>query len=407
VRNPYAALLRVRGGPAFSAAAFVGRLPISMGGIAIVLLVSASTHRYGLAGAVSAVTALAEALGQPVLSRYVDRYGQWRAVPPMVLGCVAGLGAMTWAATSGAAAWTLFLSGALAGACWPNLGAFVRARWSHALGGRPELQTAYSLESVLDEVIFVLGPPLVTWVAVAVGPPEAIATMAGLLVVGCGLFVVQRSTEPPPVPRDAHAGRPALSVPGVRVLVVVMVALGGVFGCFEVVTVAISVQQGHPGAAGVILALNAAGSMVAGLVWGALRLSTPLDRLLLVLALVVPLTVVAFPFVSSLVVLGVVGFLAGFVISPTLITTFRLMEVMSPPGRLTEGLTLASTGIVLGVSVAAAVSGRLVDTIGTPQAYVVTTVSGMLTALTALLGAPVLRAGVATSTSPATAPPAA
>ena len=207
------------------------------------------------------------------------------------------------------------------------------------------------------------------------------------------------------MPRGSHAGPSVWSVPGVRVLVAVMIALGGVFGCFEVVTVATADLWGHKGAAGAILALNAAGSMLSGLVWGALRLSVPLSRQLLLLALVVPLTVVAFPFVGSLVVLGLVGFAAGFVVSPTLITTFRLVEELAPHGRLTEALALATTGIVLGVSLAAALSGRLVDAIGVPQAYVVATVSGVLTAVTALVGAPTLRAG--TARSPAPAPPAA
>jgi predicted MFS family arabinose efflux permease len=400
VPNPYAALLRVPGGPAFSAAAFVGRLPISMGGIGVVLLVSATTHRYGLAGAVAAVTALAEAVGQPLLSRYVDRHGQSRAVPPMVVACALGLALMTWCATSGQPAWTLFAAGLLAGAAWPNLGALVRARWSHALGGGPDLQTAYSLESVLDEVIFVLGPPLVTWVAVAVGPPQAMATMAGLLVVGCALFLVQRRTEPPRLPPGSPVGRSSLSVPGVRVLVVIMVALGGVFGSFEVVTVAFTEQQGHQAAAGVVLALNAAGSMVAGLAYGALRPTSAVARQLLVLTLLVPLTVIGFPFAGSIPVLCVLAFVAGFVISPALIATFRLVERLAPAGRLTEGLTLASTGIVLGVAVAAAVSGRVIDAFGTPQAYLVTTVSGVLTAVAGLAGARTLHAGTAASATP-------
>ena len=76
------------------------------------------------------------------------------------------------------------------------------------------------------------------------------------------------------------------------------------------------------------------------------------------------------------------------VIAPTLIASFQLVEQLSPPERLTEGLTLATTAIVLGVAVAAAVSGRLIDQLGTPHAYVVTTASGVLTAAVAALGVP-------------------
>jgi predicted MFS family arabinose efflux permease len=388
VQNPYRVLLDVRGGPAFSAAAFIARLPISMLGIAIVLLVSAGSGRYGLAGAVAAVSALAEALGQPFLSRYVDRYGQSRAVPPMLVLCVLSSVLFAWLATRDAAAWTLFLTGAVAGASFPNTGAFVRARWAHALSGTPGLQTAFSLESTLDELIFVLGPPLVTWVALAVGPAQAMLATVGLLVVGSALLLVQRRTEPPPAGPTHRGGPSALSVPGVRAVVAVMVMLGGVFGSFEIVTIAFAHQRGHPGATGVLLALNAAGSLVAGIAYALVHPTTPQSRQLVVLAGLVPLTVLSFPFVASIPVLAVLAFVAGFVVSPTLICAFGLIEALAPVARLTEGLTLASTGIVLGVSIGAALSGRVVDLYGTPHAYVVTAVSGVLTAVAAWVGRP-------------------
>ena len=391
MQNPYRVLLDVRGGPAFSAAAFVARLPISMLGIAIVLLVSASSGRYGLAGAVAAVSALAEALGQPWFSRLVDRYGQSRAVPPMVVACVLFSAWFVWLATNDGPAWTLFVTSAVAGATFPNTGALVRARWAHALSGTPGLQTAFSLESTLDELIFVVGPPLVTWMALAVGPGQALLATVGLLAVGCALLLVQRRTEPPPAGPGHGDGPTALSVPGVRAVVAVMVMLGGVFGSFEVITIAFAHQRGHPGATGVLLALNAAGSMVAGIGYALVHPTTPQSRQLLWLAALVPLTVVSFPFVQSIPVLALLSFVAGFVVSPTLICAFGLIESLAPPPRLTEGLTLASTGIVLGVSLAAALSGRFVDVYGTPHAYVVTVASGFLTAAAAWLGRPWLR----------------
>src|SRR6185369_11627309 len=85
-------------------------------------------------------------------------------------------------------------------------------------------------------------------------------------------------------------------------------------------------------------------------------------------------------------VLAVLSLVAGFVIAPTLIVSFQLIEELSPAERLTEGLTLATTAIVVGVAVAAALSGRLVDEVGTPRAYVVATASGVLTAVVAAVG---------------------
>jgi predicted MFS family arabinose efflux permease len=387
VPNPYAALLRVRGGVAFSSAAFVARLPISMVGIGIVLLLSSTTHRYALAGAVSAVEALAEGVGQPFLSRFVDRYGQSRAVPPMVAACALATIVLVRQATVGVPAWAYFPVAVVAGATFPNVGALVRARWSAALSGTPALQTAFSVESTLDEVIFVLGPPLVTWLAVVHGPQSALFVTVAILVVGSALLLVQRSTEPAPAGPGAHAGPSALSVADLRVVFAMLLMLGGVFGSFEVVTIAYAQQHGQPGAAGLVLALNAVGSMTAGLVYGAVHPKAGLRGQLLALGLFVPVTVLPFPFLERLPVLAVFAFLAGLVIAPTLIVSFQMIERLCPPNRLTEGLTLATTAIVIGVAAAAALAGPLIDRLGTPHAYVVATGSGLLTAVVAAVGA--------------------
>jgi MFS family permease len=405
VQNPYSALLRVPGGPAFSAAAFVARLPISMLGIGIVLLVSAnsssgstssgSTHQYALAGAVSATFAVASAVGGPVLSRLIDRYGQAKAAPPQIAAATVGIVALVWLATHQAPAWTLFPAAALGGAAYPNVGSMVRARWSKALTGRPELRTAYSLESILDELIYVLGPPFVTVLAVTAGAGVALLAAVGLTVVGSALLLVQRATEPEPAGAPRKGTRAAIWLPGVLLVTLVLTALGGVFGSFEVVTVAFAAQRSEPAAAGLILALYSAGSLCAGVVFGARPPRIPLDRQLLLLALAVPFTVAGFGFVGQTSVLAALAFVAGVVVSPTLIASFQLVETLVPAHQLTEGLTWAVTGIVFGMSISAAVAGRVIDLYATPAAYAVMSVSGVLTALVALAGARRIRSALA------------
>lgn len=384
--NPYAALLRVPGGPGFSAAAFIARLPISMLGIAIVLLVSSSTGRYGLAGVVSATFALAGALVQPRLSRTIDRYGQLKGLPPQVVVSSLAIIALVRLANADAPAWSLLAVAAVGGASYPNIAALVRARWSKALLGRPELQTAYSLESVLDEVIFVIGPPAVTLLAARAGASPALLLTVALLVVGSVALLVQRRTQPEPSGARHGDGPSAFSLPGLRVVTLVMTMLGGVFGSIEVVTVAYAGQRHEPGVAGLLLALYAGGSMCAGIVYGARPPTAALRRQLLMLSLAVPFTVVAFPFVSSTPLLAVLSFLAGLVIAPTLIASFQLVESLVPAAQLTEGLTWATTGITFGVSISAAISGRLADAVGTPRAYLVMSAFGVLTAAAAAAG---------------------
>lgn len=387
VPNPYAQLLRVPGGPAFSAAGFVARLPISMVGIGLVLLVSATTGRYGLAGAVTAAYALASAALQPLVSRAADRRGQSVVVSAATAVSLTGLVSLVWLTTSGAPAWTYFPAAALAGGLSPNIGSMVRARWSARLAGTPALRTAYSLESVLDEVVFVVGPPFITLLAARAGAAPALLATQAFLVVGTVWFVLLRGSEPPRV-EGGHLGGPSvLGLPGLRALTVIMVALGGVFGSVEVVTVAFADERDRPLVAGVVLALYAAGSLVGGVVYGARSSAVPLHRQLVRLGCLLPLPMLPLPVAHGAPVLAALVTASGLLVAPTLIATFALVDHLVPPERLTEGLTWAMTGITFGASLGAAVCGPLIDAVGTPSAYVVTAACGLLTAGAAVGGA--------------------
>ena len=141
--------------------------------LGIVLLVSATTGSYAWAGGVSAVFALVQAMLAPTQGRLVDRVGQARVLLPALVVHGAGLAVLVWLALSGAPVWTLFPAAALFGGSYPQPGSLVRARWAHALGGSALLPTAFSFESVVDEVIFVVGPVLVT-----VDPPSTVKLLA-------------------------------------------------------------------------------------------------------------------------------------------------------------------------------------------------------------------------------------
>lgn len=279
--NPYGVLFRTPGSRAFTAAGFVARMPLSMAGIGIIAMVSQMRGDYGLAGAVSATFTLSMALCGPRISRAVDRRGQSRVLPPIAGLSVMALGALLLCARYDAPAWTLFGCAAVAGAM-PNMAAMVRARWTHALKGSDRLHTAYSLESVVDELTFVVGPALSVALCTALFP-EAGPLVAGvLLVLGVLMFVPQKRTEPPVArPADGHPPTgSAIRSGALRLLALTLVAGGAIVGTVDVVSVSFAEQQGSPAGAGIVLSVYAAGSAVAGLVFGTLRLRTPLPRLL-------------------------------------------------------------------------------------------------------------------------------
>lgn len=269
--SPYTALFAAPGTKGFTAAGLLGRMPLSMMGIGVVTMISQLTGRYGLAGALSATIALSAAVLGPQISRLVDQYGQRRVLRPATLFALAASAGLLFAAHHRWPDWVLYVCSAGIG-CVPSLGAMTRARWAALYRGTPHLHTAYSFESVVDEVCFIFGPIISIGLSTAWFPEAGPLLAACFLAVGVFWLTAQRATEPAPHPREHHdQGRSALRSPGLRVLVATFVATGAIFGAVDVVTVAFAEEQGHKAAASVVLAVYAAGSCAAGIVFGLLR----------------------------------------------------------------------------------------------------------------------------------------
>lgn len=385
--DTYRRILTVPGGLRFSASGLVARLPISMVGLGIVLLVEAATDSYGLAGAVSAVYVAAGAGFAIVQGRMLDRLGQARVLVPLVAVFTAMITLLVVSVQADWPAIASYLFAAVGGASLPAAGSCVRARWSHALRGRPaDVQTAFALEAVVDESVFMLGPILVTVLATAIDPVAGLATAVASGLVGTLLLAAQRSTEPPVLPSHRSTGdHTRLPWRTLIPLVVVMFALGTLFGGAEVVTVAFAEEQGSQAYAGPLLALWAFGSLLAGLVTGGLHLrSTSADRVRLG-SLGMCLTMAPLAFIDSVLLMGVALLLGGVAIAPTLIAATSLVEQSVPSSRLTEGMSLLHTGVVAGVAPGAALAGLVIDHFGASTAYLVSLAAGTLAAVVAQL----------------------
>jgi MFS family permease len=377
VLSPYRDLLATPGGKVFSGAAFVARMPIAMMGLGIVLLVVAEKDRYGLAGAASATFALVNAAAAPAIARLIDRHGQARVLVPAVALHVSFLTTFVVLVSAGAPTWTYFPSVAAAGCFAPSIGSLVRARWGHVLGSGRRLQTAYAYESVVDEMIFVLGPLLVTVLATRVNPQTGLLVAAGLLASGTAGLLAHRASEPPPAAGHEGGHPSALRSAGLVQLMLVMLFIGGVFGSVEISAVAFADEAGRTGLAGPLLACYAGGSAFAGIVFGAVHWQVSARRRLLLGATAMTVTVTSLPFVDSAWALAGFLFLAGLGIAPTLISGFSLVQRIVPAGTVTEGLTWATTGLVVGLSACTWISGRLVDSSGVPASFSVAVGSGL------------------------------
>ena len=395
--TPYVSLLRKPGTLRFSASGFVQRLPMSMLGLGSVLFLTLRGESYAVAGAVSAAGALANAGVGPFLSRYIDRFTQHRVLPIAVTLALMFQVAFVLLVLAEAPVWTWFVSFALGEACVPNVGSLIRARWAHVLNEPSDVRTAFAFESVLDEVVFVIGPPVATILAVSWVSWGAIGASIALLAVGTLLLVPQRATEPPAAGSEHHQGKAAIRYAGVPLVFAVFILVGGVFGGYEVTTVAFASEHGVRGWVGLLMALYAFGSGVSGLVLGTRHPTRSLSSQFRLAVVAMGIVGLPFPFIGSVPVLGVLSLLAGLAVAPTLITGMALTERLVPSSRLTEGLTVVIAGITVGFALGTSISGLIIDAHGASAAYAVLTVCAVLAAAltlagTAYLGRSLLRA---------------
>ena len=383
--NPYREIFSAPGSKAFCAAGLIARMPISMAGIGIITMLSQLHGSYWLAGAVAATFALAMALLAPQISRAVDRYGQRRILPGVAAVGVCAMLALLLCSYLNAPDWTLFVCAALAG-CMPSMPAMVRARWSELYRGSPKLHTAFSFESVLDEVCFIIGPPISVGLSVALFPQAGPLAAAILLAVGVTVFVMQHKTEPPVHPRTLENDVTVLRQGAVLVLMMALIGLGTIVGTVDVVSVAFAQHQGEPAAASIVLSVYALGSCLAGLVFGSLKLNMPLPRLFLLGALATAITMVPLMWANSIITLAAAMFVAGLFFAPTLITAMALIENIVAPAKLTEGLTWMITGLGMGVALGAVVGGWVIDAYGAPAGFRVSLIAGLGMLLFAIAG---------------------
>jgi predicted MFS family arabinose efflux permease len=261
----------------------------------------------------------------------------------------------------------------------------VRARWSSRLAGSPLLSTAFAIEAMLDEVVFVVGPVLVTALATNLNPAAGVITSATLGLVGAVALAAQRGTEPP-VHRDARetGPRPRIPIAVVLPMGLAYVALGLLFGGMEVVVVAFAKARDVLPYAGLILMAWAAGSLLAGLVTGSIRWrSSPATRFRVGAGFLAG-SLLPLPFLTEPLLVAGMLLVSGLAIAPTLIASVEVIQGAVPPSRFTEALGWNSTGLAAGLAGGAAVAGRLIDSSGYPAGFVAVAAAGVLLVIAAL-----------------------
>ena len=382
--SPYRSVLQAPGALRFCVAAFVMRLPLSMYPVSFVLLISLRGGDYAFGGYLTGAYIAGAAVGGPVLSRSADRRGQrpvivaWTAVHTVaVVGLIVAVGVDAPRAVLLAVAVVLGFS-------YLSVGALVRARWAGVLGGeRERLTTAFSLESTLDELIFVSGPIVASVIATQLDPIASFVVIAVLVVAGAvGLCLAPGGAA---VARTGSGRRPPIPTAPLLLVVAVLGFVGMTLGGVDVATIAYVGQAGHEAWSGAVLACFASGSGVAGLVYGAVRWRRPVEIRLRDQAFVFGVMPVLLYLVPGVGVLAALLFVVGMATAPILIASFGTAEKITPPERLTEAMAWVNTGLNVGAGVIAPVVGVVADRAGAGAALRVPWPAAVVGAVVAVL----------------------
>jgi MFS family permease len=360
----YPLLLRPPGARALLIAALVGRIPIGVFSLAIVLVVRRQTGSFAQAGIATAAFAIGAGLVAPLQGRLVDRIGQPAVLVPSGLLNAAALGGLVIAAESSAPTSVLAVLAALGGAAVPPLAACMRSQWATLFADDADArETAYSLESVVNELVFIVGPALTTMLVALSSSTGALLTAVGLSLLGTLGFAatgLARGWRGEPGPRTI-AG--ALGAPGMRTLVLAIVPTGIAFGALEVTMPAFAAAQGEgPALAGLLLSAMAIGSVLGGLWYGARSWSRPVVARFLTLETLftvglLPLLLVP----DSLLAMGLLMGIAGLALAPSAAAGFLLIDHIALPGTATEAYTWAVTANVTGSAIGAGLAGVIVQ----------------------------------------------
>ncbi len=382
----YRDLLTRPGAAAFAFSGLLSRLPGAMFNISVFFMVQIQYDSYEIAGRVIAIGTLAWAAQTVPTARLIDRLGQRAGMIPLVGLHVTGVTiAIATAMLRGPEAW-LWVAAVLASLSGP-LGSLTRARWSHILTSDQEIHTAFSLEGVLDEILYMGGPALAAVLATQIYPPLGLLVSTAALLVGISILLSLTATEPPP--RRAGGGGLGFRVPKIVIAVTMIAfALGLLFGTIDVSTVKFAEEQGVKWAAGIILAFLSFGSFLGGLLYGSRTWKASLERRIVAGSLLAAIGFWAMALMPNLGLFSLCGFFAGATIAPLIAGSDNAIQRSVKKAELVEGLAWLRIGIGIGVAIGAWLAGALIERSGAQGGLALTGLSAVFVAVAALAVSP-------------------
>lgn len=350
------------------ASALLGRLTYGLLPLCLLFTVRDGSGSFALAATATAAHALAT-LAMPVQARLVDRHGQRRVLPLYAAAFVTVLVALLVLAGRPdldvpPATWVGLAL--LLGLAAPALGPATRAQWREIAPEGPARRAAYSLDSVGEESLFLLGP-LLAGAVLTTGHPEA-----GLLVAATcttvGTVGLSRSRYVPTATRRSPTGdrvrRPGPLTVGRFRRPLVALVLTGAAGASCFIGVASLADRAHrPGVLGLLESVTGVGAILAGLCWARVRREPAWTTTLTVLLAVdLAAQTGAAALVPHLLGVGAVLVVTGTLTAPLLVVAFTAADSLVPAEARTEASTWVSTALNAGSALGTTLTAVLVAT---------------------------------------------
>jgi predicted MFS family arabinose efflux permease len=352
--------------------AFFSRMPIGMVAFSMLMFLREALGNFALAGLAVGINFVSMAVAAPVQGRIMDRHGPERLLRVTAVVTTLALCAMAAAALARMPFAVIAVLAALAGAFANPITTLTRTIWRHLFDDEDDRRTAFALDAVMIEFNFTVGPAVVALMLAVASPTAAFALTIVVVAGSAVLFMASGAMKlfKGVGKAERHLLGP-LTEPRLLVVFFAMLGITTGFGILEVGYPAFSTYLGMGALAGILLAINSLGSATGGALYGGLHFKASLER-----QFAVCMMLMAIPFGLHAAFLhpiayGVLAFVSGALIAPTLTIHAVLVSRLAPPKYATEAFTWSSTFIVAGLGTGMAVGGALAESAGIPTMFVV------------------------------------
>jgi len=382
----YAALLQAPEVRQIFAASLVGRLPIGITGLAILILVQSNSGSFAQGGAATACYVAGLAAIAPALGRLIDRYGPRRILIACSMLFPAALVSLVTAVERGGPTWLTLSFATGAGACFPPITVCMRSYFKQRYGEDVLLGTAYSIESVLIELIFIVGPMLVAFFVAFASAAAAVWAAAACGCAGTLLFVRSPALRGWRIePRSGPSLLGPLAEPGFVPLIAVVLCYSTAFGLMEIGITAYATENRDAALAGVLLGLMSAGSALGGIAYGSRSWHFPLARQFATMLAMMAAGLALLSLRWQPWPFALLSVFAGIVMAPALIIQSMLVARTTRSEHSTEAFTWSTSALLAGVGIGLAAGGGLLEVFRSHAALAAAACSALLAAAGARL----------------------